>query len=161
MDVYSDVLLRHFQHCKRFVDMPDAAVDMYLAKEILCELYLAERPLEIVYAGGNHLENIATEMEGDALRVSFLWAAIEQNEYAFSIQIFDQNGPTGWQIDDVIAGSPVDNYALDLSGLPAGDYVANLIVYGFESGDSQPGLIIDSQERFLREVAVTRFAIHD
>ena len=161
MDLYSDLLLRYFQHCKRFVDLPDAMVEMVLAQDILCQLFLAERPLEIVYAGGNHLENIAAEIRGDVLRVSFLWAEIAQNEYAFSIQIFDQNRPTGSQIDDVIAGAPVRNYALDLSALPPGDYAANLIVYDFESGESQPGLIVESQERFQRELEIARFTIHD
>ena len=159
MDLHSDALLRHFQLCQRTVDLPDAAVELYLAKDILCELYLAERPRELVYAGGNRLENIAAAVNGDALRLSFLWAEIVQNEYAFSLQVFDQNGPTGLQIDDVIAGAPVHNYALDLSALPPGDYVANLIVYGFETGESQAGLIVESQERFQREVAVARFTI--
>jgi hypothetical protein len=161
MDVYSDVLLNYFQHCKRYVEMPDAVVDLYLAKDILCDLFVAERPLEIVYDGGAHLENIAVEVTSDAVRVSFLWARIVQNEYAFSIQIFDQNGPTGIQIDDVIAGTSVHNFSLDISSLPAGDYVANLITYGFESHKSQSGLIVESQERFQRIVEVAPFSIND
>ena len=161
MDVYTDVVVPYFQRCKRYVETDNAIVDMYLMKGILCDLFVAEGPLEIIYDGGDHLENIATEVTSDELRVSFLWANIVQNEYAFSIQIFDQNGHTGLQIDDVIAGTPVHNYALDISSLPAGDYVANLIVYGFESGKSQPGVIVESQQRVQRELEVTRFTIID
>ncbi|MDE2749028.1 MAG: glycosyltransferase family 39 protein [Chloroflexota bacterium] len=161
MDVYANTLLEFFQHCKRYVDAPEAVVDMVLRKGVLCDLFVAEKPLEIIYDGGNHLENIAVEVTAEVLTASFVWARIAQNEYAFSIQIFDENGPTGMQIDDVIAGAPVHSYALDLRPLPAGDYVANLIVYGFESGRSQSGLIVNSQERFQREVEVARFSIVD
>lgn len=161
MDVYANTLLKYFQRCKRYVDAPEAVVEMVLRKAVLCDLFVAEKPLEIIYDGGNHLENIAVEVTADALTASFAWARIVQNEYAFSIQIFDENGPTGVQIDDVIAGAPVHSYALDLKPLPAGDYVANLIVYGFESGRSQAGLIVNSQERFQRELEIARFSIVD
>ena len=161
MDVYTDVALRYFQRCKRYVESDNAVVDMYLAKGILCDLFVDESPLEIIYDGGNHLENIATEVTTDELKVSFLWANILQNDYAFSIQVFDETGPTGVQTDDVVAGTPVHNFAIDISSLPIGDYVANLIVYGFESGKSQPGIIVESKQRFQRVVEVTRFSIID
>ena len=150
-----------FQHCKRYVEIADAAVDLYLAKGILCGLFVAEDPLEIIYDGGNHLENIATEVRADELHVSFLWAEILQNEFAFSIQIFNDDGPTGLQVDDVISGTPVHNISLDLSALPTGDYSVNLIVYDFLTRKVQSGLIVDSQARFQRRLEVTRFAIKD
>ena len=161
MAVYDDSVRRYFQHCRRFVETDDAIVDMLLAQAILCDLFTAEQPLELIYDGGNHLENIATELQADELRVSFLWAKIVQNEYAFSIQIFDDARPTGLQHDDVISGTPVSNFALDISALPAGDYRVILIVYGFLNGESQAGAFAGSQERFQREVEVTRITIAD
>ena len=161
MDVYDDSVRRYFQHCRRYVETNDAVVDMYLAQAILCDLFTAEQPLELIYDGGNHLENIATDLQADELRVSFLWANILQNEYAFSIQIFDDAGPTGLQHDDVISGTPVHNFALDISALPAGDYRVILIVYGYLNGQSQAGAYAGSQQRFQREVEVTRITIAD
>jgi len=161
MDVYADVVQPNFQRCKRFVESENAVVDMYLAKGILCELFTDDAPLEINYDGGNHLENIATELAAGELRVSFLWAEILQNDYAFSLQVFDENGFTGVQLDAVIAGTPVHNFALDISSLPRGEYLLNLIVYGFESGKKVAGTIVESQERFQREVEIMRFSIDD
>lgn len=159
MDVYADTAQRYFQRCKRYVEMDDAAVDMVLAKGILCDLFAAEEPLAINYDGGNQLENIAIDVTADELRVSFLWAKIVQNEYAFSIQIFDGAEPTGLQHDDVISGTPVHNFALDIIALPAGDYIVNLIVYDFLTGESQAGIIVESEARFQRLVEVARFTI--
>ena len=159
MDVYAEVVQPNFQRCKRYVDSAYAVVDLYLAAGILCDLFVAKRPLEVMYEGGNHLENIASQVSADELRVSFLWAKIVQNEYAFSLQIFDHTGNTGVQIDDVIAGALVRNYSLDITSLPAGDYVANLIVYGFESGLTQSGIIVDGQQRIERELEIARFSV--
>ena len=159
MDVYAEVVQPNFQRCKRYVDSASAVVDLYLATGILCDLFVAQESLEVVYEGGNHLENIASQVSADELRVSFLWAKIVQNEYAFSLQIFNNNGNTGVQIDDVIAGAPVRNYSLDIRSLPPGDYVANLIVYGFESGLTQSGIIVEGQQRVERELEITRFSV--
>ncbi len=159
MPVYADVVLPNFQHCKRYVDTAKARVDLYLAKGILCELFTAEQRLEVLYEGGSHLENIAARVSTKELKVSFLWAKTVAHEYAFSVQIFDQNGVTGLQIDDVIHDSPVHNYSVDLSSLAPGDYAAKLIVYGFETGASQPGVIVASGERIEREIEFARFSI--
>ncbi len=159
MAVYRESAAPHFQRCKRYVETESAVIDMYLAKGILCELFTAEEPLTIQYAGGNRLENLATELAGDELRLSFLWAQIEQQEYAFSIQIFADGGHTGVQIDDVISGTPVRNYALDISALPPGDYAVNLVVYDYQTGKSQEGLIVDGQRQFQRELEVARFSL--
>jgi len=159
MDVYADVVRTYFQHCRRFVETADAVVDMLLAKGILCDLFTDEQPLEISYDGGNRLENIATQVIADELRVSFLWAKILQNEYAFSIQIFVDAEPTGLQHDDVISGTPVHNFSLDIAALPAGDYIVNLIVYDFLTGKSEAGIIVKSEARFQRLVEIAQFTI--
>ena len=159
MAVYADSVERHFQHCKRYVETADAVVDMLLAKGILCDLFTAEQPLEVSYNGGNRLENIATEATADELRVSFLWSEILQNVYAFSIQIFVGAEPTGWQYDDVISGTPVRNIALDISALPAGEYIVNLIVYDFVTGEVEAGILVESGARFQRLVEIARFTV--
>jgi len=159
MAVYADVVRTYFQHCRRYVETADAVVDMLLAKGILCDLFTDEHPLEISYDGGNRLENIATQVIADELRVSFLWAKILQNEYAFSIQIFVDAEPTGLQHDDVISGTPVHSFSLDIAALPAGDYIVNLIVYDFLTGKSESGIIVKSEARFQRLVEIARFTV--
>ena len=161
MPIYSESVEPHFQRCKRYVDMDDAIVDLFLAKGILCDLFTAEQPLGLVYEGGNQLENIALEATAGELRVAFLWANMVQGEYAFSIQLFDEGGPVGLQMDDVIAGEPARSYALDISALPAGDYRVNLIVYDYVTGKSQGGFFAASEQPFQREVEVARFSLLD
>ncbi len=63
------------------------------------------------------------------------------------------------QVDAVINGTGLDTQTLDISSLPEGEYVVKLIVYDRLSLKSQPGKIIDTNERFEREVEITKFSI--
>lgn len=43
--------------------------------------------------------------------------------------------------------------------LSAGNYAAKLIVYDFDTGASQSGMIISDQRRFEREIEIAQFTI--
>ena len=159
MPVYADVVSPNLQHCKRYVDSAESRVDLYLARGVICELFTAEQRLEVLYEGGSHLENIAWKVSANELGLSFLWANTVEQKYAFSVQIFDHNGATGVQIDDVIHGWPVQNFSVDLSSLAPGNYAAKLIVYDFKTGLSQPGVVVESGKRIARELEFARFSI--
>ena len=50
-------------------------------------------------------------------------------------------------------------HEIDISMLSAGNYAAKLIVYDFDTGASQSGMIISDQRRFEREIEIAQFTI--
>lgn len=156
--VYSGWFLERYRSCKRYVDQPNNVIELYLQRRIPCGLLLAEDPLAIRYDNGMALANVEVESSGDALDVFFWWDEIHASEYAYSLQAFDQDANKALNADDVIWREPFDARSLDISALPAGDYTLKLIVYDFETGDSQPGLFTGSDQRFEREAEIARFS---
>ena len=62
-------------------------------------------------------------------------------------------------MDAVTDGTGVDTQTLNISSMPVGDYVVKLIVYDRLSLKSQPGRIMDANERIEREVEITKVFI--
>ena len=84
-----------------------------------------------------------SELDADRLTASLWWAEAEHGVYAYALQLFDQDGvKAGPQTDTVITESAI--YSEDYrSVLPAegSEYVLKLIVYDFQSHESQPGVV--------------------
>ena len=159
MAVYRDWFLTHFRSCKRLVNHPNNVIELYLGTSIPCELLLAENPFTVRYDNGMALANIVVESSRNRLDVYFWWEAIFPSEFSFSLQLFDQAANKALGKDAVIWREPLDSQSLDVSALPPGDYTLKLIVYDFESGLSQPGLLVGADQRFEREVEVARFSV--
>ena len=49
--------------------------------------------------------------------------------------------------------------SLNISSLPAGEYVVKLILYDYVSQKSQAGTIVEGGQRFERDVEIARFSI--
>ncbi len=159
--VYSGWLLERYKSCKRYVDQPNNVIELYLQRRIPCGLPLAENPLDIRYDNGMALANIVVESSEDALDVFFWWDEIHPSEFSYSLQAFDQEANKVLSEDAVIWREPFDARSLDISALPAGDYTLKLIVYDYETGLSQPGLVVGADQRFKREAEITRFSLGD
>lgn len=157
--VYSGWFLERYRSCKRYVDQPNNVIELYLQKQVPCELLLAEKPLAIYYDNGMALANVVVESSADALDVFFWWDEIQASEFSFSLQVFDQEANKVLNTDAVIWREPFDARSLDISALPAGDYTLQLIVYDYETGASQPGLVVNADQRFEREVEIARVSI--
>jgi len=159
MAVYRDWFLAHFRSCKRFINQPNNVIELYLRRSIPCELLLAENPIALRYDNGMALANIVVESTRNALEVYFWWEEILHSEFSFSLQLFDQAANKALGKDGVIWREPLDAQSLDVSALPPGDYTLMLIVYDFETGVSQPGLLVGADQRFEREVEIARISI--
>lgn len=157
---FADGLARHYQSCGRFVDKPLSVIERYAPDDISCALLTASEPLAIHYDNSTELANIVHELEADTLRLSLWWTRTEFGTYTYSLQVAERGGgQAGPQTDNLIGDSGLYGLSLDVSSLPAGEYSVKLIVYDTVSLKSQPGLVIETQTRFQREVEVGRFTI--
>ena len=159
--VYTEWFSQHYQSCKRFLDDDDAIADYYVRVSIPCELINAETPFEVRYDNGNRLSNLLHEIDSNRMMIYFWWLNIPENDgvYAFSIQIFSEQGEKAQQYDNVIGPGRLAVHEIDISMLSAGNYTAKLIVYDFATGAGQPGMAISEQRRFEREIEIAQFAI--
>ena len=164
MAVYRLWFLERYKPCQRFVDQPENIIELYMHRAIPCDLLLAEQPLAIRFDNGMALDNIVVESSQDGLEVYFWWREIEPRaHFSFSLQVHltrRRNKALGkdaviWRVK----GWTRD--ALIFRRSPPGEYGLKLIVYDFETGASQPGVIIGADQRFEREVEIYRFTVSD
>ena len=159
MVVFTEWFMQHFQPCMRFLDKANSVVEYYLRSDVPCDLVTSESPLGIRYDNGTVLGNALVAQSPDELTVYVRWLQTLDEKYSFTLQVFDSQAEKVLQIDRVISGEPVDIVSLDISSLPAGEYSAKLIVYDFETNASQPGIVVESQQRFEREFEIARLTI--
>ncbi len=161
MDVYANEFLRQFHACGRFLETDDSIVDLFVKRVIPCSLITAPAPLAIDYEAGAELANVMLEPGNGRLNVYFWWTNTIANRFAFSLQLFDEDGGRAAQLDDVIGGDALYHRSLEIADLPAGDYRAMLVVYDFESLESQSGTVVADKMQFDRELEIGRISIGD
>lgn len=159
MGSIADWLTQDFQFCWRFLEKPEHIIDFYLKRDIPCSLITDEEPLAVSYNNGTALGNLAYELNADSLVIILRWLRTIDKVYAFSLQLFDDEGHKLRQLDKVISRDPIDVLSFDLAGIPAGSYVVKLIVYDRESKLSQPGVIVLDKLPFERAVDILSFEI--
>ena len=159
LEVYRNWFAQNFQMCRRFVDTERSVIAYYLKKPIPCSLIADEPELEIMYDNGAWLGNAELAQSADPLAVYLWWRHRGESELAYSLQAFDDSEDKVLQFDAVISGDPIDAHSLDLSGLAAGAYTLDLIVYDRESGRSQPGTVVNENRSFERAATLATFEV--
>ena len=159
MGRFAEWLTDHFQNCNRFLDKPEVVIDFYLKRNIPCDLITDAQPFEVSYSNGAKLANVIYELDSDSLAIYLRWLRTIDATYSFSVQLFNDEAEKVGQLDRVISGDPIDFATFDLAGLAPGDYVAKLIVYDRESMLSQPGVSLQDNLAFEREVDILSFSI--
>ena len=159
MAVYKDWLLKHYRPCKRYIETADNVIEHYFTVDLPCALIHDEQPMAITYENGTEIANVVYEQNQNELSVYFWWRRVIHAGYSLTIQVFDQQATKVQQIDAVIDSGTFIKHTLDLAPLPAGEYVAKLIIYDFETGKSQPGFIVNREQRFDREVEIASFTL--
>ena len=159
MGSFAEWLTDHFQNCNRFLDKPEVVIDFYLKRNIPCDLIKDEQPFEVSYSNGAKLANFIYELDSDSLSIYLRWLRTINATYSFTVQLFNDETEKAGQLDRVISGDPIDFATFDLAGLAPGDYVAKLIVYDRESMLSQPGVSLQDNLAFEREVDILSFSI--
>ena len=66
----------------------------------------------------------------------------------------NEAGERAFGFDRVIYDDEIVHHQIDLPPLPSGDYRAKLIVYNFATRASVPGVLVESQTPFKREVDI-------
>ena len=157
---YSDAFARHYQSCGRYVEKPLSVVERYAPLDVPCALLAAADPLAIRYGSDTELSNIVFKLEDNTLNVYSWWTRTEFGDYKYALQIFDQGGTKmAPQSDDIIGNVGFYLRRLDISSLPAGEFVLKLVVYERKTFESQPGLVVGPQTHVQRDIEVGRFTI--
>lgn len=161
LPVYVDWFAQNYQHCHRFLETDDSIIDYYLKPHIPCELVTADQPFKVRYDNGTELGNLLIEEEPGTITFYLWWLHTIGKDYALTIQIFDEQGAKLRQVDQIISDEPIDAFEFDTASLPAANYVAKLIVYDSESIESQPGMVVNSGNRFERMLDIGHFTVDE
>lgn len=157
--VYNSWLTRDYKFCRRYVEKAESIIDYYVKRIIPCDLVTDQQPFAVKYEDGSWLGNVKYEMASSELTIYLWWRHSLSGFASVSLQVFDDQANKVDQLDAVISREPIDILSFDIAGLPAGDYVVNLIVYDFASKASYSGEIVESQQRFERAVQIASFTV--
>ena len=72
---------------------------------------------------------------------------------------FDERGIKAYQKDFVIGSDPLRMHNIDIATLQSGHYSVRLIVYDFDTKQSQPGTVLSTGQGFQRELEIARFTV--
>ena len=160
-DVYTGWLTNEYNLCRRYIEKAESIIDYYVKRAIPCQLITDERPFSIRYENGTWLGNVKHERVAGELKIYLWWRHSLSGMASVSLQVFDDQANRVDQLDAVISREPIDILTFDITTLPAGEYVVNLIVYDFASKVSYSGEIVESQQRFERAVQIAGFTVGD
>jgi len=161
MDAYTQWFSRYYKPCKRFLETDNTIVDYHIRVSIPCELIVPQSPLEVLYDNGTQLFNVFHEIDAGQVTFYLWWSNTVRHQYAYSIQIFDEQGGKVQQSDYAIGQELLASHDMDISMLDEGEYAAKFILYDFATQASQSGTVLGNQQRFEREIELARFTISD
>lgn len=161
LQTLDDWLGQAYQPCYPVHESEVSVGEVWISAEFPCELVKSDSPFTVRYESGAELVNALTTVEGGALDVAFNWINRPEDSHrlAYSIQVFDSADTKVQQIDTAMPKRPLARHQLALADLNQGEYVAKLIVYNLETGASNPGTVLSTQEHFDRELEIARFDI--
>lgn len=142
--------LERFNYCEQIYTDTTNAVDLYVKLDIPCAALDSSSALEIRYLDGLRLHNASVEVSPDKVRLYLAWTNRTTRHYSFSIQFFDEDGQRALQHDSVIQRELLTSVEIETAQLPEGPYVVQLIVYDFDTGESQSGTARATMEQFER-----------
>ncbi len=152
VDPYRAWLSRRFNACGRLADSETAVIEYFLRSGYPCQLALDDASLAIHYDNGIQLGNLLAAVNEDKLDLHLIWQGLPTSAHAFSVQFFADNGSRAHNQDFIFHHDALGRYEIDLSTLKPGNYSARLIVYNYGTGVSLPGLALNSQTHFDREL---------
>lgn len=148
-----------YKTCRR-IETDDNAIYQYAVQRAYpCDLVDSDASLSVRYDNGLELAERLTKFEADHLRIYMWWSNPLDGGYAYSIQAFDERGIKAYQRDFVIGADPLSMHAIDRNGFQPGIYSVRLIVYDYETKQSQPGVVVSTGQSFQRELEIARFPV--
>jgi hypothetical protein len=152
--VFEDLLAeRAYLHCARFEPTPSLTLDLYSPAE-------SNTPFAPVTFGSEAIVlrtlTAAVALNDSTLTTTAIWsvgADVPPHTYSIALHLEDASGALVSQADVGLpeAGAPCAHAALDLTGLPTGDYRLLAAVYAWETGDRLPpaGASMDLENRVV------------
>ena len=162
ISAFSKGFRQFYRSCGAYVEKPQSVIALYVPMDVSCQIVSSTGgpATNIHYDNGSALSNIAYEMDSETLKVTLWWARTEYGKFAYSLQLFDADGAKAApQADAIITDGGFYVEELDLSYLPAGEFVLKLIVYNSRSLESLAGLVVDANQRFERDVEIGRVTL--
>ena len=156
---YATWMAQNLKSCQLKFSSEELIVEHLIDRDYPCELIVSETPLEVRYVNGIALANLLVDWDGDQLSIDSWWQRGNNSGYAYTIQVFNEQEEKQLQIDQVIDSRPLSHAQIDTSSLEPGDYVAKLIVYDIETGESQPGIVPQNLESFRRTLDIVHFTV--
>lgn len=156
-----ELLGNNYRSCGRVIETSRSIAEYFIASGFPCEIVALDAEYSVMYENGLKLENVLIESRERDLNLYLYWKnrPVEDETYAYSIQVVDAAGDKARQEDLVIGHSPLFHHRLDKSALSGGDYWVNMIVYDFHTGDTVAGTVIGGQGSPDRQIALTHFTI--
>ena len=148
-----------FKLCEQIYGDATFVVDSYVQLDIPCAAVNSSSAFDIRYQDGVRLRNASLEVNADVIRIYLAWTNTTSRHYSFSIQFFDEDGQRALQQDRVIQLELLTSVEIDTAPLSAGPYDVRLIVYDFDTGKSQSGIVQTTSESFDREFALARIEL--
>ena len=156
-NTYSEWIGRHLRTCGHSSDSDDATVEYFLDADFPCALLNADQPMQVAYDNGIKIGNLLYKTDGSTLELNVLWTSLPQDTHAVSVQFANDEGSRVGGQDFVFHYDSLSYHRIDLSSLAAGEYVAKMILYNYETRVSVPGTVTSSDTRFEREFEFARF----
>jgi len=150
---------QRFHFCRRFYEDERSTIDAYLRVDIPCSAIDQSSEMEVQYDVDMRLHNISYDVDRAMLRFFLAWTNTSTDNYAFSLQFFDEAGQKVLQDDKVIYRDLLAIHDIDASTLTAGVYSIQLIVYDFETQVGLGGTLIASGQRFERELEIAKIEL--
>ena len=160
-DSFNRWYARHYQSCQHMSIDDNTIAERAISLDFPCELVDDQTSLHVRYQGGVVLAERLTESTPDHVSINLWWSDPGSGSYAFSVQTFDQTGVKfDQQQDQVISVNPVTVQTIDTTSFPPGQYSVRLIVYDFDTRQSQPGTNLSTGAEFQRELEIARFQVN-
>ena len=156
---FQDAFEEHFKFCRRIEAANNVLYQFAIKREFPCALVDANSARAVRYDSGLELAERLTEADKDQIRLYLWWSNPLDGGYAYSIQVFDEREIKAWQRDFVIGDDPLKIHTIDLREFGRGRYSARLIVYDYETKQSQPGVVESTGQSFQRELEIARFTV--
>ena len=140
-------LAERYTLCRRVVDDPSLAVDLYTAAPVCCDNYDGDETPLATFGDGIRLTGLsALAVEGDMLPVVASWAiddSVPLHTYSAGLYLFDADGNLASQVD---YGLELPAVTCERAELPVGDltpgrYDVRVAIYGWETGERLPGVV--------------------
>ena len=146
--------LDQFQNCGRQTVDDVWLIERLLRRDFSCALFDPPAPISVSYDNGAVLATTLVTFDETHLEIQMRWDELPATRHAISLQLFEAAGSKALNQDFVVKDVALARHRLDISDLQPGKYLAQLILYDFNSEQSVSGSVGETSVRFERELEI-------